>query len=205
MTVLAAQAGDTRLRERLARAVAVAGTPTADHDLNPDVALPATRSLRAAAVLIAVVEGAAPQVVLTKRSSRLKHHPGQVAFPGGKVDAGDADAVAAALREAREEVALDPSCATILGRLPPHETVTGFSVVPVLALVPPFAPVPEAGEVAEAFTVPLAHLADPANYSVERRRWRGTWRHYYAVPYGPYYIWGATARMLRALADRLAA
>jgi hypothetical protein len=88
--------------------------------------------------------------------------------------------------------------------LPQHETITGFVVTPVLGMVSgDFAPVPEAGEVDEVFTVPLAHVANPANFRIERRRWRGEWRRYYAVPYGPYYIWGATARILRGLADRL--
>ena len=92
----------------------------------------------------------------------------------------------------------------VLGTLPPHETVTGFHVTPVLAwLGTPFEPVPEAGEVAEVFTVPLAHVTDPAAYVIESRHWRGQRRYYYAVPWGPYYIWGATARMLRALADRM--
>jgi 8-oxo-dGTP pyrophosphatase MutT (NUDIX family) len=192
------------LRARLEAALAAPGRLSSDYDLNPAPVLPARRRLRDAAVLVALVEGAqGTDLLLTKRSSRLKHHPGQVAFPGGKVDAGDADATAAALREAREEVGLDPAGVDVLGTLAPHETVTGFSVTPVLALARPFTPVAEAGEVAEVFTVPFAHVADPANFTVERRRWRGTWRRYYAIPLGPYYIWGATARMLRALADRL--
>ena len=192
------------LRARLEAALAAPGRASSDYDLNPAPVLPAGRRLRDAAVLVALVEGAhGADLLLTKRSSRLKHHPGQVAFPGGKVDTGDADATAAALREAREEVGLDPAGVDVLGTLAPHETVTGFSVTPVLAFARPFTPVAEAGEVAEVFTVPFAHVADPANYAVERRRWRGTWRRYYAIPLGPYYIWGATARMLRALADRL--
>ena len=91
---------------------------------------------------------------------------------------------------------------TILGRLPTHETVTGFAVTPILATVEGnFRPVPEVGEVDEIFSVPLNHVLGVMNYSVQRRLWRGEWRRYYAVPWGPYYIWGATARILRGLAD----
>jgi 8-oxo-dGTP pyrophosphatase MutT (NUDIX family) len=142
---------------------------------------------------------------LTKRSSRLKHHPGQIAFPGGKLDATDPSLEAAALRESREEVGLPEDRVEIWGRLPTHETVTGFMVTPILGqITADFRPIPEAGEVDEVFTVPLAHVLNPARYVIERRRWRGEWRRYYAVPYGPYYIWGATARILRGLAERVA-
>lgn len=200
----AASPQQDELRGTLLDAVAASGTASSDFDLNPGLVLPPGRKLRPAAVLVAVIEGRhGPEVLLTKRSARLKHHPGQVAFPGGKLDPTDRNATAAALREAREEVGLSPHTVDVLGELSPHETVTGFNVTPVLAMAQPFVPELEAGEVAEAFAVPFAHLANPANYVIERRRWRGTWRSYYTVPYGPYYIWGATARMLRALADRL--
>jgi len=190
---------------RLAAAVAAPGRPSSDYDLNPDVALPPGRRLIPAAVLVGVVDGpGVPQVVLTKRSPRLRHHPGQIAFPGGKVDPGDAGPVAAALREASEEAGLAPELADVVGTLPAHETVTGFIVTPVLARIDPsFRPVPEAGEVAEVFAVPLAHVLDSGRYRVESRLWRGQRRRYFVVPYGPYYIWGATARILRALADRM--
>lgn len=179
------------------------GVPSSDYDLNGDVQLPPNRRLRDAGVLVALQPWDG-QIVLTKRSSRLKHHPGQIAFPGGKVDAGDADVIAAALREAQEEIGLDPANVDVVGTLPPHETVTSFTVTPVLAVLKaPFTPVPEAGEVDEMFTAPLAHVTNPARFVVEGRRWRGTRRHYYAVPWGPYYIWGATARMLRQLADAM--
>jgi 8-oxo-dGTP pyrophosphatase MutT (NUDIX family) len=188
--------------EALRKAFSAVTGASSDFDLNPEVRLPPGRVLRDAAVLIAVTEG---RVILTKRSSRLKHHPGQIAFPGGKIDAGDDGPVGAALREAEEEVGLPPGLVDILGTLPPHETVTGYRVTPVLAhLRAGFDAIPERGEVDEVFSVPLSFVTDPANFRVERRRWLGEWRRYYAVPYGPYYIWGATARILRGLADRLA-
>ena len=182
------------------------GAASSDYDLNPPVAaLAADRRLRDAAVLIAVVDApTGPRLILTRRSAALKHHPGQIAFPGGKIDPADATPRAAALREAEEEVGLDPGNVEVLRELPAHETVTGFTVTPVLArVVAPFAWRPEAGEVDEVFTVPLAHVLDPSNYSVQARVWRGGLRRYYAVPWGPYYIWGATARILRGLAERM--
>jgi len=188
---------------RLTEALSRPGPPSSDFDLNPAFR-PEGRVLRPAGVTIALVQAPAGwSVVLTKRASGLKHHPGQIAFPGGKVDPGDADAVAAALRESHEEVGLNPAQVRVLGTMPAHETVTGFSVTPVLGVVSgAFTPVVEAGEVEEAFLVPLAHLLDVSAYSVQRRRWLGQMRSYYTVPWGPYYIWGATARMLRALAAR---
>ena len=190
---------------RLRAALAADGPPSSDYDLNPRVSLPEGRVLRDAAVLVPIVERAGGAgVILTKRSSALKHHPGQIAFPGGKVDAGDDGVEGAALREAWEEVALPKEQAEVLGRLPSHETVTGFRVTPVLAMIDPgFVARPEPGEVAEVFEAPLSHVMTPANYLIESRRWRGERRYYFTVPWGPYYIWGATARMLRGLADRM--
>ena len=192
---------EATLRAALARPAG----PSSDFDLNPDLRHTADKPLRPAAVLVPVwqrPEGAG--VILTKRSSHLKHHPGQIAFPGGKVDATDASPEAAALRETQEEIGLHPTRVEILGTLPVHETVTGFAITPFVGMVRgPFDPVPEAGEVDEVFTVPLSHVLTPARFAIERRRWMGVWRRYYAVPYGPYYIWGATARILRGLADRV--
>lgn len=189
----------------LRAALAKPGEDSSDFDLNPETVLPEGRKLRPAGVLIAVtVYEDVPQLLLTKRSSALKHHPGQIAFPGGKQEDSDGSVVAAALREAREEIGLPEHLPKVLGEMPAHETVTGFYVTPVIAVVEqPFTPRAEPGEVDEVFSVPLAHVTNPANYIVESRRWRGSRRYYFTVPYGPYYIWGATARMLRALAARM--
>ena len=181
------------------------GKPSSDFDLNPDFKKPTDGVLRPAGVLAPVIirDGVA-ELILTKRSSALKHHPGQIAFPGGKQDENDDDVVAAALREAHEEIGLPPNLVDVLGTLPTHETVTGFQVTPVIGLVrEEFVITPEPGEVEEVFFVPLSHVLKEANFSVQSRRWRGQMRSYYAVPYGPYYIWGATARMLRAWTDKM--
>lgn len=194
-------AGDLLLS--LAGALRHPPAASSDYDLNPDVRLRGNRQLRAAAVLVSVdLTGVSPALWLTKRSSALQHHPGQVAFPGGKQDAADADLAATALREAEEEIGLPPEQVEIIGWLSPHETVTGFLVTPVVGVIrTPFTPRPEAGEVDEAFAVPMSHVLDTRRFSVQSRRWQGQRRRYYTIPYGPYYIWGATARMLFALAD----
>ncbi len=189
---------------RLSRALQRHAGDSSDYDLNPGIVLPAWRPLRPAAVLVPVwLRSGGPRVILTKRSSHLKHHPGQIAFPGGKVDASDVSGEAAALREAHEEIGLSPDKVEVIGKLPSHETVTSFTITPYIGLIrDEFDPTPEPGEVDEVFTVPLSHVLNPSQFAVERRRWLGQWRKYYAVPYGPYYIWGATARILRGLAER---
>lgn len=178
---------------------------SSDFDLNPDVALPENRKLRDAAVLILIEDDEdSPFIYLTKRASHLKHHPGQIAFPGGKTDPKDKDQIDTALREADEEIGLPPAHVEILGQLAPHETVTGFQVHPIVGLLKrPFDPILERAEVDELFRVPLHHVIDVRNFSIENRIWNGINRKYYAVPFGPYYIWGATARMLFGWAQRI--
>lgn len=191
------------LRKKLEDALAVSGDASSDFDLNADLKIPDVQ-LTPAAVLIGI-RAETRTVILTKRSARLKHHPGQIAFPGGKQDPTDASLIDAALREAREEIGLPSEIVDVLGTLPPHQTVTGYRVTPVLGLVTgDYDPVAEAGEVSEVFEVPLPHLLNPDMYRIEGRHWQGRRRLYYTVPFGPYYVWGATARILRGLAARMA-
>lgn len=191
------------LRKKLEDALALTGDASSDFDLNKDVQIPSAK-LTPAAVLIGI-HAETETVILTKRSARLKHHPGQIAFPGGKQDATDATIIDAALREAREEIGLPSDIVDVVGTLPDHQTVTGYQVTPVVGLITgDYTQIPEIGEVSEVFEVPLAHLITPDMYRVEGRRWQGRRRLYYTVPFGPYYIWGATARILRAFAERMA-
>ncbi len=190
--------------DRIARALHGPLVGSSDYDLDPTTR-PDAPMLRPASVLVPLIErGAGLHVVLTRRAARLAHHPGQVAFPGGKQDPADADACATALREAEEEIGLPRTQVEILGSFDAHETVTQFLMTPFVGLVTgPFEPVMDPAEVEEVFEAPLAFLLDPTRLQVHRRRWNGRWRQYYAIPYGPHYVWGATARILKTLADRL--
>lgn len=180
------------------------GMRRGDHDLNPDLLPKGT--LREAAVLVPIV--ARPEgltVMLTRRTDHLDHHPGQISFPGGRVEPEDPSAEATALREAEEEVGLDPALVRVVGRLDQYIVRTGFSVVPVVGIVDPnYTIAPDDFEVAEVFEVPLAFLLDPANHRRDHRRAQDKTRTFYAMQYGDYYIWGATAGMLINLYDVLA-
>jgi len=161
---------------------------------------PGGHTYKPAAVLIPLVQRDALMLLLTQRPMHLKHHPGQISFPGGRVEAFDADSVATALRETQEEIGLDAKHIEVIGALPPYHTVTSYAVTPVVALVqPPFTLTLDANEVADAFEVPLDFILDPANHEKRSRAWFGRERHFYAMPYQDRFIWGATAAMLRNL------
>jgi 8-oxo-dGTP pyrophosphatase MutT (NUDIX family) len=156
-----------------------------------------------AAVLIAVTDRPAPGVILTVRREDMRTHAGQVAFPGGRVDQ-DEDAIAAALREAHEEILLDPGAVELVGTLDRYRTVTGYVVTPVLGVVAPDLPLePHEHEVADWFEAPLDFLLDPANHQRQSALFRGTTRHYYEINWNNRRIWGATAAMIVNLSRRL--
>ena len=186
--------------ERLRQALTV---PPCESPLPGD--LPEIRALDStpAAVLIAVTDRAAPGVILTVRREHMRTHAGQVAFPGGRIDPGE-HPIAAALREAQEELALDPAQAEIVGALDPYRTVTGYQVTPVLAVIPPDLPLhPHEFEVADWFEAPLDYLLDPTNHQRRSALFAGKERHYYEIDWNGRRIWGATAAMTINLARRL--
>ena len=158
-----------------------------------------------AAVLVPVVDRPQPGVILTLRPDTMRKHPGQISFPGGRIDPGDDGPVAAALREAEEEIGLPRDKVEIVGLADRYVTVTGFEVTPVVGIIPPDLPLaPHPGEVAALFEAPLHYLLDPAHQQERSAIWRGRERHYYEIEWEGRRIWGATAAMIVNLGRRLA-
>ena len=186
--------------DRLKAPLAEENPPRGDHDLNPGmrVEMQGEGELTPAAVLVPLITRPDGLTALfTQRTDLLLHHAGQISFPGGHVDPGDGTPEETALRETEEEVGLARKHIAIIGRLNRYVTRTGFSIIPVVALVtPPFDTNPDADEVDEVFEVPLDFLLDPANHQRHQREFKGQIREFYAMPYGDYYILGATAGMI---------
>lgn len=195
------------LAARLADAFAVGVHPdlallTGDHR---DLEARDPNMLLAAAVLVAVTDRSEPGVILTQRTDTLRRHAGQIAFPGGRIDPDDAGPIAAALREAEEEIALPAHAVTIIGPVERYRTGTGYEVTPVIGVVPPdLLYVPSEAEVAAVFEVPLAFLLDPANHREALVQWEGRERRYYEIFWEDRRIWGATAAIIVNLSRRLA-
>lgn len=177
--------------------------PRGDHSVDA-VYVPETLKPREAAVLVPVLPRPEPTLLFTQRTAHLRAHSGQIAFPGGKIDAGDPTPLDAALREAHEEIGLDPGQVRPLGYLDPYLSGTGYFILPTVGLVEPdFRPIPNPDEVASTFEVPLSFLMDPGRHELHAREWKGRTRRYYAIPYGDRYIWGVTAGIVRNLYERL--
>ncbi|HYE28194.1 MAG TPA: CoA pyrophosphatase [Allosphingosinicella sp.] len=172
--------------------------------LEGDVLEGADGDLTPAAVLVAVVDRPSPTVILTERPKTMRKHPGQISFPGGRIDPGDDGPVAAALREAEEEIALPRGAVEVVGTADPYRTITGFEVIPVVGVVPPGLRLePQPGEVAAMFEAPLHYLLDPRHQHVRTVEWQGRERCYYEIEWEARRIWGATAAMIVNLARRL--
>jgi 8-oxo-dGTP pyrophosphatase MutT (NUDIX family) len=192
-----------RLRREPPDLSASLANPIGDHVFQNEPFEP-PREPKHAAVLVPVVTYAnEPALILTERSTSLRQHSGQIAFPGGRVD-GDESVLTAAYREAEEEIGLDRSVVRPVGYLDPYLSTTGYLIMPVVGLVPAdYSLSLNPNEVADAFEVPLGFLMDPLRHEMQTREWRGKLRRYYAMPYGERYIWGVTAGIIRNLYERM--
>lgn len=187
-------------REAIARALARPAPAPGPQDLHLTAFEPGARITEAAVLVPLVNRAGRVQVLLTRRSAHLDDHAGQISFPGGRVEAGDASREETALRESEEEIGLARGAVTLLGRLPDYEMPSGFRITPVVGWIEgPFALRPDPFEVAEIFEAPLEHFLEPERYLRREYRFRGRHRHYLAIPYEGRYIWGATAGMLYGL------
>ncbi|HTH34036.1 MAG TPA: CoA pyrophosphatase [Xanthobacteraceae bacterium] len=184
---------------------AAKGVRRGDLDLDPVLWERAgVAATKLAAVLVPIVERSEPTVLLTQRTADLASHAGQISFPGGRIEPNDESPVAAAMREAKEEVGLAPMLIEPIGYLDLYLTFSGFRILPTVARVKPdFSLTINPSEVVDAFEVPLQFLMTPANHQRKSRDWKGITRDYYAMPFGDRYIWGITAGILRNLYDRI--
>lgn len=175
-----------------------------EHRFIAEEGVPETALTPAAVLVPIVLRDGVQTLLLTQRTAHLKDHAGQISFPGGRVEVEDPSIIHTALRETEEEIGLARDRIDVLGFLPEYRTGTGFRVTPVVALVhPPFDLQPDPFEVAEVFEVPLSFVLDPANHQQHSLHYRGALRNYFAMPYGDYFIWGATAGMIRSLSECL--
>jgi len=184
-------------RETVAERLAQPAPSPEPDDLHV-IALQEGMRVTEAAVLVPLIDRAGRvRVLFTQRTAHLDDHAGQISFPGGRVEAGDASREATALRETAEEIGLAPQSVAVLGRLPDYEIPSGFRITPIVGWIePPFALNPDPFEVAAVFEAPLEHFLDAARYQRRQYRFRGRHRHYLAIPFEGRYIWGATAGML---------
>lgn len=196
-----------RLTQHLHKTIPSGAARRGDFDLNPHMPSRSSHDgpLVSAAVLVPLVERAdGIYILLTRRSDDLPSHAGQVSFPGGKAHEDDMDATATALRETHEEVGIQPSLVSVIGFLDRYETRTGFSILPVVGMIDPsFSLKIDDREVAEVFEVPVSFLMNPANHQRHSTEYEGARRFYYAISYKDYYIWGATAGMLKSMYNTL--
>ena len=191
-------------KSNIRQAIAKLTKPTSDFDLNSSNYKSSGQTKEAGVLLPIVRQFDGIYLVLTKRAAHLSNHPGQISFPGGKRENKDTNIDATALREAQEEIGLKAEVVEVLGRLPAHETVTGFQITPIIGWIDRnWTAVADPNEVTEIFQVPLSYITNIKNFQIQDRIWNGRKRNYYTVPYGPYYIWGATACILYNFAMKL--
>ena len=192
-------------RQKLhATAPSLTAVGAGDHVLNPDFLMEGGAYKDAAVLIPVVAHDPAASFILTERTAHLSAHAGQIAFPGGKIDAGDNGPAAAALREAEEEIGLDRHSVSVIGYLDPYLSRTGYRIVPVLGRVDPaYRLAINANEVASVFEVPVAFLMSPGNHRRATRVFNGRERYFYEMPFGERYIWGVTAGIIRALYEQV--